>query len=257
MWQVPMLLSCCFVTFMQKNAEGKPEFKMKTKLAAPPAKTLAELKRVTEKRDEKAAEGYTDGTDPAAPVPQVMEAEMAPAPTAADDDDEVNYPKSNTYFKACKYESKKIVADKGVAVAKAALEAASSDEEKSAASEALKAAEAKAAEATAGLEAVCTDLAIEQAAMAAAASEELDDEIPSAIQKKLTGLTKAKSGALALTKAASSIDNANTHANARDLFTKVADGIVQQREGAAMGGVVTSVLVWKQVGGVWKRIPKH
>ena len=30
-----MLLSCCFVTFMQKNAEGKPEFKMKTKLAAP------------------------------------------------------------------------------------------------------------------------------------------------------------------------------------------------------------------------------
>ena len=68
-------------------------------------------------------------------------------------------------LQACKYESKKIVADKAVDEAKAAVAGAQGETEKANAMAELAKAEAKAAEAAAGLKAVCTDLAIEQAAM--------------------------------------------------------------------------------------------
>ena len=297
--EVPCMFAFCCVTMFHDK-----KWAPKVKMAAPSSKTLREATRSAEKYEE-AYEAAIESGD--APVPQVMENEAKPAkaaskkgdaapaatPAAEPEEDESLMPKSNTFYKACKAESKKLVADKAVVslrksvgeataeLKKAAsdLAAAAGEEEKAAAAareaaakkEAedkaaeLKAAEEKALAAEKNLEAVCSELAVEQAAMAAAASIELDSDIPPVVMEHVAEKQKSKRAqrrSLQISTRAPGeteyeadvISPGVAVGRAKSFFNKQASNetavVVAKPQ-----TVDATKLIWRQVGGVWKRVP--
>lgn len=272
----------------QMLMQGK-EFKMKVKAKAPPSRTMREAMKLADKAELKAAQAYAgmeEGTAVAAPAPDAME-------RSEETEEEAKMPKTNTYFKTCKAENKMLATTKALeasvaqvaeaeaelAKASAAVAEATSDEEKAAAAEieaaakkavedsssAAKDAEVAAAKAKAALEKCATDLAIEQAAMAAAASEELGEAQPQEVTDQATKLAeiKARSEALAAVKEAAALIAAgdidpNTSA-ARDLFQAAAadyDSTHTTAPGVrAATRKVATKYIWRNVGGVWKKVP--